>query len=99
MSKLTTKPDHGVPIVTIEGKPYSISQLFQSFFDDLQIKLNAKLLGEFIVLESYTVATLPTVPVASSPGIIYVSDETGGPVLAFSDGTNWRRCTDRAIVS
>lgn len=47
--------------------------------------------------------------------LIYVSDESGsyvqadyvdigyftetGPILAFSDGTNWRRFTDRTIVS
>lgn len=31
--------------------------------------------------------------------IVYVTDEVGGAVLAFSDGTNWRRVTDRAIVS
>ncbi len=51
-----------------------------------------------IVVQTYTVATVPTV--ASWPrGIIYVSDETGGATLAFSDGTNWRRVQDRAIVS
>jgi hypothetical protein len=48
-------------------------------------------------LPSYTVATLPT---ASTPGMmIFVINETGGSVPAFSDGTNWRRVTDRAIVS
>ena len=31
--------------------------------------------------------------------LIYVTDEAGGAVPAFSDGTNWRRVTDRAIVS
>jgi len=31
--------------------------------------------------------------------VISVSDETGGHILAFSDGTNWRRVTDNAIVS
>lgn len=46
---------------------------------------------------SYTVATLPSAATAGQ--IIYVSDETGGAVLAFSDGTNWRRVTDRATVS
>lgn len=47
---------------------------------------------------AYTVATLPTASgVAGSE--IYVSDETGGGTLAFSDGTNWRRVQDRAIVS
>jgi hypothetical protein len=38
---------------------------------------------------------------SANPGgqIIYVSNESGGAVLAFSDGTNWRRVTDRAVVS
>lgn len=30
---------------------------------------------------------------------IFVRDESGGAVPAFSDGTNWRRATDRAVVS
>jgi hypothetical protein len=47
-------------------------------------------------VKSYTVATVPTAVVG---GIIYVSDETGGATLAFSDGTNWRRTTDLAVVS
>lgn len=48
--------------------------------------------------KTYTVSTLPSA--SSYPrGIIYVSNETGGAVLAFSDGTNWRRFTDRAVVS
>lgn len=46
----------------------------------------------------YTVAALPTA--SSYPGgQIMVTDEVGGYVPAFSDGTNWRRVTDRAIVS
>ncbi len=45
---------------------------------------------------SYTVATLPT---ATAGRVIYITDETGGATLAFADGTNWRRCTDLAIVS
>jgi len=48
------------------------------------------------LVPTYTVGTLPT---ATASGVIYVSDETGGAVLAFADGTNWRRVTDRAIVS
>lgn len=48
-------------------------------------------------LPSYTVGTLPAVGAAG--GSIYVSNETGGATLAFSDGTNWRRVTDRAVVS
>lgn len=47
--------------------------------------------------KSYTVATLPSATTAG--GMIYVSDETGGATMAFSDGTNWRRVQDRAIVA
>jgi hypothetical protein len=48
--------------------------------------------------DSYTVTTLPD-PVQNVRVTIYVSNETGGATLAFSDGTNWRRVQDRAIVS
>jgi hypothetical protein len=47
-------------------------------------------------LATFTVATLPA---ATAGRLIYVSDESGGSVVAFSDGTNWRRLTDRAIVT
>lgn len=49
-------------------------------------------------LPEYTVATLPSAA-NYTRGMIYVSDETGGAIPAFSDGTNWRRVTDRTIVS
>ena len=49
-------------------------------------------------LAEYTVATLPD-PVRWKSGIIIVTDETGGEVPAWSDGTDWRRVTDRAVVS
>jgi len=50
-----------------------------------------------LVLPSYTVAGLPTAAIAAQ--FVYVTNDAGGPVPAFSDGTNWRRVTDRAIVS
>ena len=50
-----------------------------------------------------TVANLPDPAergnITTFTSLIYVTNEAGGPVLAFSDGTNWRRVTDRAIVS
>jgi hypothetical protein len=47
------------------------------------------------------VFTVATVPAAGSypGGMIGVSDEAGGYTLAFSDGTNWRRMADRAVIS
>lgn len=47
---------------------------------------------------SITVANLP--PAANYTGCMYyVSNETGGAVMCFSDGTNWRRVTDRNVAS
>ena len=58
---------------------------------------SSDLSGGVVYFKSYTVSTLPSASVAG--GMIYVSNESGGAVMAFSDGTNWRRVTDRAIVS
>jgi hypothetical protein len=51
-----------------------------------------------LLLKSYVVAGLPSAALWEG-GQVYVSNEAGGKVVAFSDGTNWRRCTDRAVVS
>jgi hypothetical protein len=52
----------------------------------------------FIKPQAFTVATLP-VASAYTGSMVYVSDETGGATVAFSDGTDWRRVQDRNIVS
>lgn len=49
-------------------------------------------------VKSYAKASLPAAS-AGAGQMIYVSDEAGGAVIAFSDGTNWRRVSDRAVVS
>ena len=49
-------------------------------------------------LPTYTVATLPSAATYDR-GLIYVSNETGGATIAFSDGTNWRRVQDRAVCA
>lgn len=49
-------------------------------------------------LPVYTVSTVPAA--ATYPNsMIYISNETGGATPAFSDGTNWRRVTDRTVIS
>ncbi len=55
--------------------------------------------GTFLRLPRYTVATLPNAANAGQGAMIYVTNETGGEVMAVCDGTNWRRQTDRAVVS
>jgi hypothetical protein len=49
-------------------------------------------------LATYTVAGLPGA--AARPRcLVYVSNESGGQTVAYSDGTNWRRVYDNAVVS
>lgn len=51
-----------------------------------------------VVHPAYTVGTLPAA--SSHTGkMVYVSNESGGATMAFSNGTNWLRVQDRAIVS
>lgn len=91
---LISIPPHGSKIANENG---TIHPSYQISLDDLAQKLNDHVFGEKITLESYTVGTLPSA--SGEPGLIYVSDESGGAVPAFSDGTNWRRVTDRAVVA
>ena len=48
---------------------------------------------------SYTVATLPSAASAGRGAGTYCTDETGGEIPVFSDGTNWRRVSDRTIAA
>lgn len=90
---INSKPNYGVPLVADK----KATNIFQLFLDDIERNLNDNLLGSQVTIPSYIVTELPSV--TTRPGLIFVSDETGGAVPAFSDGTNWRRVTDRAIVS
>lgn len=74
-------------------------QQFLSTFQNI-----AQVLSKLVVATGST-PTLPSYTVASPPStaaigtMIYVTDESGGAVPAFYDGTNWRRVTDRAVIS
>ena len=96
-AKFSSRPDHADFIGMLQDQGINVSPEFNLFFDDLFQKLNG-LLGDSLILDSYTVATLPDAT-SNLNGIIIVSNETGGLVPAFSDGTDWRRVTDRAVVS
>ena len=49
-------------------------------------------------LPSYTVTNLPTSGIGAG-AMAYATNETGGAVPCFYDGSNWRRVTDRAVAS
>lgn len=59
--------------------------------------VSAVAIGGALGLPSYAKASLPTASVVGR--MIYVTDDVGGAVPAFSDGSNWRRVTDRAIIA
>jgi hypothetical protein len=49
--------------------------------------------------EAFNATGVPSAALRGPGALIYVSDEAGGPILAFSDGVAWRRTTDRAIIA
>ena len=53
--------------------------------------------GGTMALSSYAKAALP--PAAPAGQVIYVSDAAGTPIIAYSDGTGWRRADTAAIVT
>jgi len=50
-----------------------------------------------LVLPTFSASALPSVNPAGQ--MIFVPDDQGGAVPAFSDGTVWRRVTDRTVVA
>ncbi len=90
MTDLVPAPNHGARLSDEQGKS---GQSLQLFIDAIGLYLNANR----ALLNDYTVATVPAAETAY--GLIMVTDEAGGAVTAFSDLTNWRRTTDRAIIS
>jgi hypothetical protein len=51
-----------------------------------------------LVLASYELAEVPLAEDFPG-GLIFVTDEAGGPTVAFSDGTDWFRVQDLAVIS
>ena len=93
MSRVTLSPPLFSAIVDIAVKQ-ALNELFERVGE-----------GPFL-LQGYTVAGLPsaadwadTTSGNEFSSLVFVSDETGGATLAFSDGTNWLRVQDRVIVS
>lgn len=70
----------------------------QAFADEVTRELRARARGFPVVLAPFPKADLPD-PARWANSWIYVTDDAGGPVPAFSDGTSWRRGTDRNVIS
>jgi len=53
-----------------------------------------------IKVPTYTVATAPSASTAGAGTVVYVSDgAAGSAILAFSDGTNWKRSDTGATIA
>lgn len=85
-----------------------LTQLINSLlseFRDHAFRLNTAVMADGseiptapIMLKTYVKSALPD-PLIFLDGIIIVSNDIGGLTLAFSDGINWRRVQDRAVIS
>lgn len=106
VDEITTNPQRSEPMVDKEG--LGTEQLIE-YLEDIELAFNENLLGRAIIFRSYTVvqltvivppATTPQIPAANFlNGAVIVLNETGGRTIATSDGTNWRRVSDGAIIS
>ena len=90
MSNIRVAPLQDTSPTGIQQWARQLSQQVEKVLNGLVADINAS------PVRAYTVATLPSP--TETKRVILVLDETGGAVLAFNDGTNWRRCTDRNIV-
>ena len=52
-----------------------------------------------LILHSVNVADLPPALDHAPGSLIFVTDAPGGATPAFSDGDNWRNCSDRSLIS
>jgi len=83
--------------VTLQSDLGFVDQTPTTQIDLGQLVTGGILYPDQFVLPSFSVNSLPSV---SPPAqLIFVPDESGGSIVAFSDGTNWRRMTDRQIIS
>lgn len=91
--KLQKLPDQTMAWVVNGG---FIARYVYPYFQDLDRIVRG--MTNAVSLPSYQVGTVPSAA-SNAFAMIYVTNESGGAVPAFSDGTSWRRVTDRAIIS
>ena len=88
--------------ITLDPPPSQIEE-FDNIWKSWLVRLHDRLGDGPLMIRGYTVATAPDPTEWSDAtnysAMIFVSDETGGATLAFTDGTNWRRVQDRTIIS
>jgi hypothetical protein len=74
-----------------------ITESVDDTYDLGLIVISGVISPNLFILPTYSKSSLPSV--SPQGQMIFVTDEVGGSIPAFSDGTNWRRVTDRQVVS
>lgn len=81
--------------VTVNADDVAIDPLVVATLLGVQTLANKTLTTP--ILASYTVAGVPSASPAGK--LAYITNESGGAIVAFSDGVDWRRVSDRAVIS
>lgn len=104
-------PNSGSPLLLVGGGTPMLQSITIEAETEIKIKAapvevklektpgRVSIVGGPLRLPSSTVAGLPNAATMGAGSMYFVTNESGGAVPAFSDGTDWRRATDRAIVS
>lgn len=68
-----------------------------TFDNDMTFETDQIVCGKPFQLQQYSVTNLPSTTMIGA--LIYVSDATNSAVVAYCDGTNWRRCDDSTAIA
>jgi hypothetical protein len=85
--------------VTAEEDLGLITNAITESYDMGTIVLGGLVYPSQLVLPSFTVAELASLTANPVGQMVICTNEAGGTVPAFSDGTDWRRVTDRAVIT
>lgn len=91
--KISSRPHYSVPFGKVENGVVTISDEWQSYFDDLDFSVDL-FLGDSLIPPFFLSTEAPDVA-ANEGGVIYFSDLK---VRAFSNGTNWLNQTTGVII-
>lgn len=89
----------GYNVRDINNTPNGSLALAQAGTDTTSRTWSADHLDGIRRLRSYTKTTLPSASGLGAGHQIYVTNDVGGAIPAFSDGTSWRRVSDRAVIA
>lgn len=74
----------------------SVADAVNDSYDLGLVYIGGTVFPDALILQTHTISTLPSGIIGQ---IVYLSDDVGGPTLAFYDGSNWRRTSDNQVVA